>query len=99
MPESRQSGDDQELPDYWRIPVGEVIRAWREARGLTQAQLAERVGGRTGQGHVSQVETGGIAGPDPFLLMKIADALDISPEVLHMRRFPAGYPIQRGARS
>jgi transcriptional regulator with XRE-family HTH domain len=89
------AGSEEDLPAYWRIPVGEVVRAWREARHLTQTQLAERVGGRTGQGHISQLETSSISSPDPRLLMRIAAALDISPLVLHLRRFPGDEPTDQ----
>lgn len=52
------------------------VRQWREYRGLTQEQLAERVGVTAGT--ISQLETGRINYRQP-LLEALADELHIRP--------------------
>lgn len=58
-----------------------LVRAWREYRGLTQEEVAEQMG--ISQSAYSQMEK-----PDASLrratLKKIADALDVLPEQLHI---------------
>lgn len=50
------------------------LRTWRELRGLTQAQLAEKVG--VSQGMIAWIETGRSA-PNITLAYDIADALGV----------------------
>lgn len=45
-----------------RIEIGEVLSRMRKAKGLTQAELAKRMG--ISQGRISQVETKGPARVD-----------------------------------
>ncbi len=62
-----------------RSKVGDVILALRKKRGLTQEQLAAKVG--VSAGAVSKWETGG-SSPDIFLLNPLARALDTTPDEL-----------------
>jgi transcriptional regulator with XRE-family HTH domain len=76
-------------PSY-RIPLGPVIKAWRIARNLTQAELAERIreaGGNATPGYVSNLERH-IRSPQVERLEQVAKALDIPPEHLVLRVFP-----------
>lgn len=61
------------------MTIGERIRAARKERGLTQDELAERIGmnGR----HLSRIETGKLGAPKRTLL-RIAEGLDIAVEDL-----------------
>jgi DNA-binding Xre family transcriptional regulator len=56
-----------------------LIRAWREYKGVSQREAAERMG--ISQPAYSQMEKKG-ARLRPATLQKIADALEISPEQL-----------------
>lgn len=62
-----------------RSKVGDVILELRKKRGLTQEQLAVKVG--VSAGAVSKWETGG-SSPDIFLLNPLARALDTTPDEL-----------------
>lgn len=59
--------------------IGDVILTLRKKRGLTQEQLAAKVG--VSAGAVSKWETGG-SSPDIFLLGPLARALDATPDEL-----------------
>lgn len=67
-------GKKKQRPNY--------IRAWRKYRGLTQAQLSERV--EIAQGSLSQLERGDFGYTQP-LLEALADALNCQPADLIMR--------------
>ncbi|HXQ46266.1 MAG TPA: helix-turn-helix transcriptional regulator [Caulobacteraceae bacterium] len=58
------------------------IRAWRKYRGLTQAQLAERIG--IDRSYLSNIETGRRRYDQPFL-EAAAEALRCEPADLIMR--------------
>lgn len=62
-----------------RSKMGDTIQALRKKRGLTQEQLATKVG--VSAGAVSKWETGG-SSPDLFLLSPLARALDTTPDEL-----------------
>lgn len=55
------------------------IRTLRQSKGLTLAQLAEKVGVSTA--HMSEVERG-IKNLNNHLLLRISDALGVTPEML-----------------
>ncbi|MFD6293826.1 helix-turn-helix domain-containing protein [Streptomyces sp. NPDC060235] len=55
------------------INAGEVVKAWRIRRGVSQARLAELAG--TGQAAISRIESGRDL-PTLALLGRIAAALD-----------------------
>lgn len=61
-----------------RAAFGERVRALREAAGLTQVELAQRVG--RAQSRISEME-GGRTMPDRETLERIATALQLSPAV------------------
>jgi transcriptional regulator with XRE-family HTH domain len=63
-------------------PTRHFIRAWRKYRGLTQAQLAERIG--IDRSYLSNIETGRRRYDQPFL-EAAADALRCEPADLIMR--------------
>jgi transcriptional regulator with XRE-family HTH domain len=55
--------------------LGEVVRELREARGLTQAQLAEKA--QVALSYVTMIEAGGGASPSRQILHRMARALDV----------------------
>jgi len=65
-----------------RSPLGEAIRARRRELGLTQDELAERIGGHVTQSDISRLERGLIALPRVKRLEAIAAALDLEVGVL-----------------
>ena len=72
-----ENGEDELIPGEMvsRLLDGEPpVRVWREHRGLTQAQLAERAG--VTQGAVAQIESGKRRG-SVDLLRKLAAALEV----------------------
>jgi transcriptional regulator with XRE-family HTH domain len=60
------------------VGVGQLLRAYRQAHGLTQQQLADRLG--FDQSYVSKVESGRRAIHDISTLRHIARHLDLAPE-------------------
>lgn len=66
------------------MPMGQphFIRAWRKHRGLSQVQLAERVG--INQGNLSKIESG-VRKYDQEFLEKAAEALGCEPADLLKR--------------
>ncbi len=65
-------------------PLILTIREWRERRGMTQAQLAERVGVR--QATISDLETGQSRRIELDLLDRLARALRCKPNDLLQRK-------------
>jgi transcriptional regulator with XRE-family HTH domain len=63
-------------------PTRHFIRAWRKHRGLTQAQLAERIG--IDRSYLSNIETGRRRYDQPFL-EAAAEALRCEPADLIVR--------------
>lgn len=59
--------------------IGFRIKQYREAKGMSQEQLGEIID--TSNRHLSKVETGG-KNPSLELVIKIANALDITPDIL-----------------
>ena len=62
-----------------RYEIGKRIRKYREARGISQVQLAEKLG--IGNSRVSNWEQG-INRPDADILAEICRALEVSPSEL-----------------
>jgi transcriptional regulator with XRE-family HTH domain len=77
------------LPAYLRTPLGAVIRAWRQKRGFTLAELASRAGSSFTRGYLSQLETDRIHNPSEEKITRLAAALEIDPMVLVTREFPS----------
>ncbi|WP_037600657.1 helix-turn-helix domain-containing protein [Streptacidiphilus rugosus] len=55
------------------MTTAEVVRNWRVAKGITQAELAQRAG--TGQATISRIESGKLI-PTLPVLERVAAALD-----------------------
>ncbi len=73
-----ENGEDELIPSevVYAIMDGEnPIKVWREYRGLTQQQLAEKV--KISKPYLSQIETGKRIGTTE-ILSAIAKALDVS---------------------
>jgi transcriptional regulator with XRE-family HTH domain len=65
--------------------LGFVIQERRRALGMTQEELAERVGGNVRQSDISRLERGHVALPRRSRLDALARALDVTPGYLLMR--------------
>ena len=69
-PEARRAADDAEIA----ATVGELVRRLRTHRGVTQSELARRIG--TTQAHISELERGlGANGPTIVTLARIVSEL------------------------
>jgi transcriptional regulator with XRE-family HTH domain len=77
-PRKKKPGKDESL--------GDRVRRYRLAKGLTQAELAKLVG--ASQRMINYYEVHGVS-PPPKLLVKIADALGVSLDELFGRKPPA----------
>jgi transcriptional regulator with XRE-family HTH domain len=82
------SRDSVPLPDYLRVSIGAVVRAWRLARGFTLEELAVKAGPDVSRGYLSQLENDKIHTPSEEKLAQLAEALGIAPLVLVTRTFP-----------
>jgi transcriptional regulator with XRE-family HTH domain len=60
--------------------LGETIRELREAKGLTQAQLAERA--QIALSYVTTIEAGQPGDPPRQILQRLARALDVTAKKL-----------------
>ena len=69
------------------IALGRRLKAWRDFRGLTQADVERR--GGLAHNAVSRIETG-IVSPKLATLERIATALELSVEELHLKMPPPG---------
>jgi transcriptional regulator with XRE-family HTH domain len=67
--------------------LGDRIRRFRIAKGLTQAELAVKIG--VPQQTITYYEVRGVS-PPPELLVAIADALDVSTDILLGRKKAPG---------
>lgn len=70
-----------------REECGRRLRAAREAAGLTQAEVAERLGMK--RGSYAQYETGRIV-PSWILLDKMIEVAGMDREIIHPECFPPG---------
>lgn len=66
--------------------IGEVVRSWREVRGLTPSQLAQRA--NVAQPYISQLEHGKIKRPGDDILERLAAGLDVPLIDLLLRKLP-----------
>jgi transcriptional regulator with XRE-family HTH domain len=74
------SGDDQKRAATRSL--GQAVRRRRQELGLTQEELAERIGGNMRQSDISRLERGRIDLPRRQRLEAIATALDVTPGYL-----------------
>jgi transcriptional regulator with XRE-family HTH domain len=65
--------------------LGPFLRHRRQRFGLTQAQLAERVGEGTRQEHISRLERGAVTLPRWHRLLALAEVLEVTPGTLLLR--------------
>ncbi|SRR6266568_8846259 len=72
----------------FQTSIGEVVKAWREMRGYTLTELAQRTNSTITKGYLSQLENNRIDQPNDDHLLRIAKALDIPVEYLLTRRMP-----------
>src|SRR5687767_8678420 len=72
------------------IALGKRLKAWRDFRGLTQADVEHR--GGLAHNALSRIETGSVS-PKLATLERIAAALELSIEELHLRMPPVGPSI------
>jgi transcriptional regulator with XRE-family HTH domain len=68
------------------LTIGAVVRAWREFRGWSLTEFAQRAGLK--KGHVSEIEQAKIDRPSRATLQKLATGLGIDEWDLHTRRMP-----------
>lgn len=73
------------------MTIGEQIHAVRKAAGLTQAQLAKRIG--TTQSVISDLEDAEYDGHTLSMLRRIAEALDLTVEVSLTPRQAGSEPV------
>jgi transcriptional regulator with XRE-family HTH domain len=78
------NNDDVDL----NIPIGTVVRKWREAKGLTVTQLAEKAGRPVTKGYLSELEHNKTLHPGNVHLTQLAKALGIPVRYLINRFFP-----------
>ncbi len=74
-------------PSVSDVALAQRLKAWREFRGLTQAEVERR--GGLAHNALSRIETGGVS-PKLGTLERIAAALELSVEELHLRMPPDG---------
>ncbi len=79
-------------PDLVRF--GEKLRTLRNRRGLTLAQLAERLGYKA-HGHLSEIESGKKL-PTAGLVLKVSRLFDVSTDVLLKDELEISGKIQSG---
>jgi transcriptional regulator with XRE-family HTH domain len=70
------------------ITIGMVVKAWREWRGYTVTQLAERCGRPITKGYISGLERDKIRQPGDDHLVLLSRALEIPVLYLVTRRLP-----------
>lgn len=70
------------------IPVGQVIKRWREARMMRPIDVVREVGSPLSKSYYSQLENGQIKKPSDSHLERIASALRISKDDILLRRMP-----------
>jgi transcriptional regulator with XRE-family HTH domain len=70
------------------IPIGAVVRAWREAKELSVTEFAERAGRPVTKSYLSELENGKIQNPGAVHLERIASTLGIPVLYLVARWLP-----------
>jgi transcriptional regulator with XRE-family HTH domain len=72
-----ESSETRRIEGEDNAMLGEYIRERRHQLGLSQEQLAERVGGTYSQGDISRLERGHIELPHLETLIKLASVLEV----------------------
>lgn len=72
-------------PSVADLALGQRLKAWREFRGFTQAEVERR--GGLAHNALSRIEKGTVS-PKLGTLERIANALELSVEELHLRMPP-----------
>ena len=85
---------DETLPDLG-LPIGEVVRRWREHHGWSLTDYAARAG--LTKGYVSEVERNRIARPKSPQLVKLARPFGLTEWDLISRRTPLDQGERGGA--
>lgn len=75
------------VEEFIKTPIGAVVRAWREERGISVTELAKR-GGIT-KGYISELEHDKIHMPNEERLQVIANALGIPFLAIQNRQLPS----------
>jgi transcriptional regulator with XRE-family HTH domain len=70
------------------IPIGAVVRAWREAKRLSVTEFAERAGSPVTKSYLSELENGRIHNPGALHLERIASTIGIPVLYLVARWLP-----------
>lgn len=70
------------------LPIGEVIKRWREVRGLRPVDVVRQAGSPLSKGYYSELEHGKIKNPGDTYLGLIATTLGISKEDLRLHKLP-----------
>jgi transcriptional regulator with XRE-family HTH domain len=70
------------------IPIGTVVRAWREAKKLSVTEFAQHAGRPITKSYLSELENGKIQNPGAIHLERIANALRIPVLYLVARWLP-----------
>ncbi len=87
-------GMDQQGQDGYEVrPFGEALKYLREQAGLTQGQLAEKLG-MPNQSTLSTWESRATPPNKPFMLTKAADILGVPVDDLEAGRIPSMIPDQ-----
>jgi transcriptional regulator with XRE-family HTH domain len=74
------------MPTTGLIPIGDVVRAWRQFRGFSSTKLADRAGVRLS--YLSEIEHNRTINPKEEYLEKLALALEVPLEDIYGRRMP-----------
>lgn len=82
------------IPAVLEIPLGEVVKSWREHRGLSVTEFAERAG--ISKAYVSELEHRKIETPGKKRMSQLATGLAIDYWDLVQRRMPPTSPEDTG---
>jgi transcriptional regulator with XRE-family HTH domain len=98
---ARDEANDPELAkgiarEYAKLEIGYQILCAREDAGLTQAQLAERIG--TSQPAIARIEQGDQHRISMTTLLKIAEALGLALQIHLVKPFHVRYMEEKAAK-
>ncbi len=90
--------DDSLLDINWKVPIGTVIKAWREKRRLSLSELVVLAGSPISVPYLSQLESTKTKNPGNEHLDKLALALKVPVSWLVNRKLPKDVADQSGSR-